>query len=199
MIVYGWNTAKFNTKRPKDLRCHNCNDFGNVSVTKFVKYANIYWIPLFPYRVINEVECHSCGEITHLKDISDELKRHYIDYKSVAPPFWSFSGIAIIIGLVVYGWISNLPDTEGMISKINNIEESRIFEFKTEDDEYSSFKVCSFDEDSIYIVYNEYQSPKQSDMEDVSGTNDFSKDTLSIDRELLLELVEDGTIVDVRW
>ena len=199
MIIYGWNTVNFKTSEPKDLRCHSCNAYGQVTINKYVKYWHLYWIPMFPYGIINELECHSCGSVLQYGSMSEELQRHYLEHKSAKPPFWSFAGLALIAGLIIYGVISSIPDTEGMISKIQNPKVDRIFDYNTEDGEYSSFKITEFDDEYIYFVYNQYQSSSQSDMDQVSSISDFSTDTMMAERKDLIELVNDGTLIDAHW
>ena len=197
--VYGWNSFKIRTKRPQDIRCFECDKIGQMNVNKYVNYAHIFWIPFFPFRIVNEFECVHCRTSINYNEMGVELKRIYGPYKSSVPPIWSFSGIILIAAIILWGWYSNLPDKDRMISIVNAPKENTVFDFKTEDGEYSSFRVCSFDEDYLYIVYNQFQVSNIKDLDRVSEPNFFTQDTLVVDRETLLNEIESGIIRDVHW
>ena len=102
--VYGWNSIKIRAKRPQDIRCFECNKIGQMNVNKYVNYAHVFWIPFFPYRIVNEFECVHCRTSINYNEMGIELKRIYGLHKSSAPPVWSFSGIILII--IEFGFFS---------------------------------------------------------------------------------------------
>lgn len=157
------------------------------------------WIPIFPYKIINEFECVHCRSVLEYSEMGSELKPTYSSFVSRTPPIWSFSGIIIILGIFAYSFISSMPDTEKLVSMINSPEVDRIFDYKMNETTYSTFKVCSFDDNVIRVVYNQYQAKNTIDMERLSEPNFFEQDTVEIEIETLLKDVEDGIIIDAHW
>jgi hypothetical protein len=197
--IYGWNNFKLRAKRPLEMSCYNCNKVGQTNVTKYVKFAHFMWVPIFPYKTINEFECVHCRSVLEYGEMGKDLKQTHRQYISSTPPIWSFSGIIIFIGIFVYFFISNLPDKEKIVSMINSPEVDRIFDYKIDDETYSTFKICSFDDNVIRVVYNTYQADNLKEMERLNEPNFFDQDTIVIEKKELLEQVETGVLLDAHW
>lgn len=196
---YGWNNFKLRTKRPLDMSCYNCNKVGQTNITKYVKFAHFMYVPLFPYQIINEFECVHCRSVLTYGEMDKDLRQSHQQYISATPPVWSFAGLLIILGLVIYSLIPNFADKDNLVSKITTPEVDRIFDYKINEGEFSTFKVCSFDNEFIYVVYNQFQTESSKEMESVSEPNFFTQDTIAIEKKELLEQVDSGLLLDVHW
>ena len=197
--IYGWNNFKLRTKRPLEMSCYNCNKVGQTNVIKYVKFAHFMWVPIFPYKIINEFECVHCRSVLEYGEMDAEMKLSYRSFVSRTPPIWSFSGIIILLGVFIYSFISNLPDKKKLVSMINSPEVERIFDYKVDDETYSTFKICSFDDKVLMVVYNKFQADNVMEMDRLSEPNFFDQDTIVIEKKELLEQVESGLLLDVHW
>ncbi len=197
--VFGWHILKLKTKRPSDLSCYNCSKTGETNVTKYVKFVHFMYVPLFPYWIINEFECVRCRSVIDYDEMGTELKPIFHKYRSIKPPIWSFSGLIIIMGLIIYGFIPNIPDKEVLVARIQKAEKDRVIDYKTEEGEYSSFKICGSDEEKLFIVYHQFQSTDIRDLQKIREPKFYSKDTIIIDKSEVLNQIEEGIIVGVHW
>jgi hypothetical protein len=157
MIVYGTNAKETAHSTSSTATCQHCNTKGSLRFSVFYQYAHIFWIPFFPYKSIGYAECTHCNEVTDKSNMNDELKREYDLLKAEnKPPIWMFSGLgvaALIALLITYSVRSgNKQDVEFM----NSPKVGDVYEYKTEDGNFSTMKVVAVMKDSVGFLPNNY-------------------------------------------
>ena len=101
-IIHGRRTARIKKYIDHHEACKNCQSF-DLTVKIFREYYHFFYIPFFPFvgkRV--EIRCNSCGEPIR----TESLQKKYGD--KVRPPFYLYSGIVLVLGLVLVGIFGNI-------------------------------------------------------------------------------------------
>lgn len=199
-IFHGSGITEFDAKRPKDIQCHHCGAIGKTFVRKYSKTWHLSFIPLFPVWIVDEFECVHCNSVLQFREMDSELKRHYRPFKSRrVPPWWNFSGV--VIALIIIGWssVSYLKKQSTILDRIEHIEAERILDIETEEGKYSTVKVCSVSDDYVAVVFNKFEAEIEKDLSRIDAPNNYSRDTIELERSILQEWVQEGRVKDVHW
>ena len=97
MIFYGWDTRLIKMDDVPDAQCPNCQKKGTMIMSRYVKYAYVYWIPIVPFDSYGMCQCNDCDQILEYPEMPYAIQQHYDKFKEkVSLPLWSFSGIVVI-------------------------------------------------------------------------------------------------------
>ena len=118
MIVFGWNKSTIAATRPQDIKCFNCKQSKQIILSKFVKVFHLMFIPVFPYKIGYEFQCDSCKCTAEFKDMNHSLKQEYGLYRPKRIiPFWHFSGVLLVLGIIAWNKISDFLHTYPLFAK----------------------------------------------------------------------------------
>jgi hypothetical protein len=77
--------------------CPSCETKGATSAHYYTRYAHIFWIPIFPIRIVEDVRCGKC------QNKNDNPYIVIANKKSISHPVWTFSGlIFFVVSLIKY-------------------------------------------------------------------------------------------------
>lgn len=103
MFISGTATLEYSSKRPKDIRCHNCGHIGQTFVRKFLRYWHIWFIPMFPFKLWKEYECVRCEFSNDSKNLTFKVKNYYDDFQpKKVLPLWTFTGFLSVLGFLIW-------------------------------------------------------------------------------------------------
>lgn len=103
IVNFGSAPIKYDSKRHKDIICHNCHQKGQTFVDKYLKYFYILYIPIFTYKFWIKYKCVRCNFEADEKDLSQENQLFYKKFKTKKSlPIWTFSGLIVISFLIIY-------------------------------------------------------------------------------------------------
>lgn len=200
MIIFGWNTYESSSKRPKDIQCFSCGSIGEMFVRKHVKVCQLYFMPIFPYAIWSEVECVRCKSYLQLNNLSPELEQLYGPYKpNILPKLWHLTGLLIIFGLLGWAWFSTIQHKNLMKARVDAIEVGRVIDFQTANKNYSTFKICDQVKDTLFVVYNKFEVDNKTGLSRIFEPTFYSKDTVVLNKNELIEWINDGKVKDVHW
>jgi hypothetical protein len=202
ITVFGWFTVELSNERPKELICHSCHMKGQVNVSRHVKLAQLFYIPLFPLRIIDDFQCVSCESSLTFGEMGSELKSHYKDFKLKRfPRFWHFTGVLLVLMFWLFSVYKSAEEQIVILERLSDLSVGRVIEYQMEDNNYSSMKVCGIDKSSelVNVVYNSVQVDNLDRIDKILFPNYYSKDTLQLTMETILELGENGKIKSVHW
>lgn len=201
MIVWGWNTKEIGTKEIHDA-CKICNA-NRLRLVGLQRIFHICWIPIIPIGKSMYVSCSSCGSEYQSNAILQKAEQQGLSFKT---PWWSFSGLVIIIAFVLFGIHENSKNDETIQNFKNHPQVGMYFTFKFPFDEelkktpFSLGKIEEIKDNKIVIRFsnyaysNEYKaagaaknSKKDSD-KDLSETIEFEpQDFQKIDFQKIID------------
>jgi len=197
MIFYGSKGVHLHTEQVSGVKCSHCEQTSSHTVSIYGKYAHIYWIPFFPLGKKGISECNHCKATFEPKEMSESLKLAHKNVKgNVKTPIWHWSGIGIIAVVIgISGFLSAQHDKD-VVTYIDKPKVGDVYEFKP-NEYYSLAKVTSVDQDSVYVISNDYETEKHSDLNTIDKASNYTTEPYGISRKKIKELFKSKEILDV--
>ncbi len=198
MIIYGSKTVHLDSVRLDTITCESCRTQGSIVLNVFRKHAHIFWIPLFPIGKRGLSECDHCKNVLEAKDMQEPLKSEYHRFKNnTKGPIWQFAGLAIIAVLIVWGNYASGQNEKLELEYIVSPMEGDIYEYKIEARSYSTLKVMSVSNDSVFVSPNEYEISKMSKIHKIDKLENYPEFSYGISRVKLKEMYDSGDIIGI--
>lgn len=199
MIIYGTKSKEL-AKQVLTDKCPNCGRQNSIEIYVFQKYAHVFWIPLFPIGKTALSQCEHCKQVLKEKQIPSSLLSSYATLKGQSKtPIWTFSGLALIVALIAFAFVSEKKKDEKNAKLILSPQSGDIFEVKTEHHQYTLYKVDGLQGDSVLIRVNNYETNKVTGLSDLKrkGEAAYSEDLFAIHKKDLQQMLDKGEIMDI--
>ncbi|MEL6253544.1 MAG: zinc-ribbon domain-containing protein [Bacteroidota bacterium] len=198
MIIYGRSGAKnIQSQSFPGSTCPHCQS-NSIEGHVYSTYAHVFWIPVFSLGKRTVVQCNSCGHEFKKKERPLAIQNKLIELKGdYKVPVWHFAGAFLLAILVAGAFFQSGKKEKERQAFIAAPIQGDIYELKLDYKQYSSFKVLEVDNDSLTIVYNLYETNKMSGLRSINKEENFEGDVYRLDRSVLPEMLEDGSIVDI--
>ena len=185
-----------------NAKCSHCGTKGSLEMFTFSRYFHIFWIPFFPYKKDAITQCNHCKQVLHKKEFSSELLSDYEEMKvNAKTPYWQFIGLVLFVVLVIAVVNSIREDNKKDIAWLSAPEKGDVYEIHTTDGTYTLYKVSEVTNDSVYVIFNKFQSTKRSGLTK-SKMNEadsyIEEDYLAIAKKDLLKMKDKDEIEAVR-
>jgi len=199
MLVYG-RKAKLLAAETYTGKCTNCGMLATVQISLVQKYLHVFWLPFVPIGKTGVSKCSNCKQVLKLKempvaytDVYDVLKQQ------VKTPLYMYSGavvLAIIISAAVYEDIQNGKKNTLLITAP---QKGDVFEIKTEEGQYTLYKVDGIHGDTVFVRQNQYETDKESGLSGLKQKGDtaYTRETMELLKQTLKKMLDDGEIIDV--
>jgi len=201
MIFYGTRGTKIKEGQINNVVCPNCDNLTSMSYGIYGRYAHLYWIPTFPIGKKTIIECNSCKKTYNVANLPQAIKTKFeFEKQGARTPIWYFSGVIVIvciIGLISY---SVAQDNVENSEQIANPLEGDVYRLQMDGSYYSTMKVIKVTVDSVFVVYNDYETDQKSGISTIDVEKNYSESPESADsytKEELQFYFEEGTIYDV--
>ena len=156
MIIYGTSSKDLGTRKIQSAKCPNCES-NEIYVNAISKYADLFWIPVFPYSKKFFSVCQNCEQVLEKKEMPQQLKDKVdMEKHHFKTPFYLFSGLIIIALLIGYAFYASSQHDKEMADHVTHIEANDIMVFKEASKEYSFAKVVEVRNDTIFIKQGQY-------------------------------------------
>ena len=199
MIIYGSKATQIATENINHM-CSNCGTSNSIQITVFQKYAHVFWIPFFPIGKTGVTQCSNCKQVLEKKEFTEILKGSYNTLKATSKtPVWTFSGLALLCLLIIFGVISGKEKDEKNAKLILSPQKGDIYEVKIDYKQYTLYKVDTVAGDTVFILINEYETNKIRGLEGLKKRGDeaFMLEPLPIVKTKLKSMLEKGEIIDI--
>jgi hypothetical protein len=198
MIFYGTNSSRLKDGQLPNVTCPNCENQTSMTYSVFGKYAYLYWIPVFPMGKVNILECNHCKRTYKLKELPEQIQRKFETEKHTGIPLLHFSGLAIIVLAIAYFAYSSSKHKEDEAVFIKTPAIGDVYSIKSESPgHFTTMKVTEVKNDSIYVVFNDYEIDKQSAIYKIDKASNYSDYTDGYTKEEIVSLYENKTIYNI--
>ncbi len=186
MIIYGTSSKDLGTRKLQGVKCPNC-EATEIHAQAVSRYADVFWIPIFPYSKKFFTVCGNCNQVLEKKQMSQQMKdKLEMEKNHFKTPFYLFSGLIIIALLIGIGIYMSKSNDAAMAENVKHIEANDVIVFKEKSKEYSFAKVTEVRNDTIVIKYGQYvyeggySAPSESEFNSKKATvTDFYAEDLS--------------------
>lgn len=198
MIIYGSKAVRLNSAQSKVSICPGCGTQGSLVFSVYRRHAHIFWIPLFPIGMIGVSQCQHCNQLLEAKNMPENIRRDYEVLKNhTKKPLWQFAGLAIIVGLIIWGNISSSNGEKLEVNYLASPLTGDIYKYKIESKRYTTLKVVRVSNDSVFISPNEYETDKLTGVYKIDKQQNYSDMVYGISKENLNAMHKRGEIYDV--
>lgn len=191
---------KFSSNRPKGIDCYQCGAKNQIVINGIVKGISLFFMPLFPYKIRQEVSCSNCNTSLCLDEMDKPLRKKYNKYviKHI-PQFWHFGGLLILVGIIIMSFISSFQKSNQITDRLTKIEKGRIIEYEINSKMFSILKVVNIQSDSVGVFLNNIVAESKSGISKIKYAESYSNDTIYWSKKELLEMHHSKKIIDVYW
>ena len=198
MIIYGSKAVHLKTAQSKTATCPSCGTQGSLTISVFRKHAHVFWIPLFPIGKKGVSQCQHCKNILETKEMPEPIKRECENLKNESKgPIWQFAGLVVIAVLIAWGSYASGEDKKLELEYIKSPQVGDIYEYKIETGSYSTLKVVSVTNDSVFVSPNEYEISKMSKIYKIDKPENYSDVSYGISNSKIKEMYNSGEIFDI--
>ena len=199
MIIYGTNTARIKTKDMPKVQCSNCNETGYKKMSRYVKYVHLFWIPTFPYGTDGLSQCTNCDFILNYDEMYRSEQDHFNEFKEFARlPIWSFSGVILVLGVILWAIISNDLDDKATREYAMAPMKGDVCYLKWAPESFSTLRVSGVLDDSLWVNFNVYETSQQSGINDIDVNSNYSTDTMVISQAYLMDMLDLEQIIEIK-
>ena len=82
-----------------------------------------------------------------------------------------------------------------MLNQVDFLEINQKFDFKTESDNYSIFKVVNINTNKLGIIYNKLEVKSKDNLVEIDSKNNYSDDTIASSIAELKNWIEEDKII----
>lgn len=198
MLIFGTKHSHVATEQLHSENCPHCETQGSVFMAVFAKYFHLYWIPFFSVGKTVTATCGHCKLALPEEQIPSPISAYIPTAKSRSKtPIWQFVGLAIFGIMITFAVMSNREMREKEKNYINNPQAGDMYEYKTEDGNYSSMKVMKVVGSELEVSLNEYSVNKQSGLDKIDLPENFSSEPILMDRGKIELMFDRNEIVGV--
>lgn len=164
------------------------------------RYAHIFWIPLFPIGKVFATQCQHCRHVLEENEIREAYRMPYQEMKQqLTIPIWTFTGLGIITVLIFFGIFNSMVAEQKNQALIEYPLEGDIYEYKTDDGQYTLMKVAGIRSDTVFVYPNNYAATKLGGLRKLKEQADttYSEFTISFLKSDLRDLLEKNQIMNI--
>lgn len=199
MIIYGSRASHLRSIQLTNEHCPHCGTQGSVTMFTMGRYAHVFWIPLFPIGRVSVSQCQHCKQTLEENQMPAQIKAyHQRNLSETRIPLWQFAGLFLIFMAVAFGVYANSKDAEQESAYLQDPQAGDIYEFKTGDGSYTTFKLMHVTSDSVIVIYNAYEVNKITGISQIDKEENYSDTVMyALSRAEVKALHEKGDIIDI--
>ena len=199
MIIYGTGKKKLLSETVME-KCPNCGNQFCIDVIIYQKWFHVFWIPIVPNGKTGVSQCSKCNQVLTPYHMAPNIKVTYDHLlKQAKAPIWTYSGIALIFVLIAFFTINDFMNDAKNKKLVLEPQKGDILEVKTGDNLYTLYKVDKVEGDSVFILFNNYETNKSTGLNDLKrkGEDAYSPVIFSFSKKDLQAMYKKGKILDI--
>jgi C4-type Zn-finger protein len=199
MIIYGSRTYQLKSIQLTNEHCPHCGTQGSVAMFTMARYAHIFWIPFFPLGRVSVTQCQHCKQTLEENQMPAQIKAyHHRNLSETRLPLWQFSGLALIFMAIVFGAFANKADAEERSAFLQDPKVGDVYELKTGEGNYTTFRLMDITTDSVIVNYNSYEVNKVTGLPQIDKEENYVDSLVYIlSRTELDSMHREGNILDI--
>lgn len=201
IVLIGTQTSLIQQGQIIEVDCPKCYAEKSLTYRIYSKYVHITTIPLFPVGKIFESECNNCNQNFDYEDFSENNKERIINIKEIKnaeTPFWTYLGITILIGFIIFQ-INNYIENNNLITeRIKTPTIGDVYNLKLTSGYYSTIRIDKINNDSIFTTQNDYDTYLPFDVDEIDKPENYTNHKIIYSRKKLLELYKNDIVTSIK-
>ncbi len=178
MIFYGTKASVLKNGQVRNIICPHCNESSTFNFSVYGRYAHIYWIPFFPIKKINVVECQNCKSSYDVKEMPQNIKTKFetnYNITSVKTPITHFSFAILILIVILFAFISGIKTDNNTVNYAKNPKAGDIWHIKMRDGSFGLIRVDEVRRDSVLVTVNDMVIDLKTETDQLNNPEYFTK------------------------
>jgi len=200
MIVFGTRSTNLKNGQIINADCPMCKTQTSMRYSIFGKYAHVYYIPLVPVKKITVAECNTCKTTFEYIVLPDATRRK-LDFEKekqgVKIPYWMYSGLLIIAGLVSFGFYESKKAEANTAEYVKNPKVGDVYSFKLDNGHFTTARVDKVARTEVYVTFSDYEIDLESDIDRVDEPQNYTKQKDTFDLIAMQRLYNEKTIFEI--
>lgn len=199
MVFYGSKTRTLKKGQLTNINCPKCDTRQTIHYAVYGKYAYAYWIPLFPIGKTTIVKCNYCKNDFKQKELPEQTKQKFeLETADTKYPIWYFSGLILLITAITTAFYLSKKDAENDKLYIQDPVVGDLYSIKSSKNEYyTSMRVTEVTTDSVFVVFNDYEIDRKSQIYKIDKTENYTTETDGYSKEEITSLFKTKFIFEV--
>jgi hypothetical protein len=198
MIIFGSRETYIGTARLRNGTCPACGQMDVLVVNMYCEYFHLFWIPMFPFRRRALAECRNCEHAIENRYMEGDVRDDYKEAKrSNRIPLWQFSGTVLLVLIIAQSIYSAQREKNRELDYISNPMAGDVVEYKTEDKEYSTFRIIQVTTDSLLVLFNDYVTTLSSGIPEIDVDSCYGQEYYYISRKDMEQMYNEYVIYDI--
>lgn len=198
MIIFGRSATHVKIAESQDAICGNCQNKGTLVFDVFSTHFHVFWIPVLPIGKIGSTTCTHCRDTTTSARMPKELRNAFRAIKKDAKtPLWQYSGIGVAFLMLASLFFMGKNSNKNALAYLEKPKVGDTYRFKVDKDTFSTLKVTSVAEDSIYVVFNNHEIDKMSSIYKIEKQENYAEEQVAMSRLEVKEMYDLNTIYSV--
>src|SRR5687768_1747886 len=198
MIIYGSRSSHVKSIQLDNEACPHCSTHGSVTMSTFTRYAHVFWIPFFSLGRFSVSHCQHCKQTLTVKEMPAQIRAYHLrNLAETRLPLWQFAGVALLSVGIGFSVFANNLDKEVQAERVKSPMAGDVYELKTNEGAYTTFRIVNVKMDTIAVHLNNYEVKTVSGINKLDKDENYSDSTYLIPVSTLQEMFTAGEIVDI--
>lgn len=199
MIIFGSRNAYLGSAPVHNISCPSCQNINTLQFSIYRKHAHIFWIPVFPVQKEVFAHCSHCKYTMTQKEMPEQIKKRALKAKQDSKsPIWQFSGSIIIGLLALFLMFSTSKKKDRELGYLEAPRAGDVYKYKVEAGRYTTLKVQAFQNDSVYLAPNAYETDKLSGLYRIDKDSSYLDEVYGFSRREIDSMYNSGRIYGIQ-
>jgi hypothetical protein len=198
MIVFGSKAVHLKTVELEEAICPSCGTEDSLLLSVYRKHIHLFWIPIIAIGKRGQSVCEYCKHVMQVAYMPDEVKRDYeVLKKENKGPVWQHIGLVLIIGIIISANIMSSNNKKLEQEYLTAPLVGDVYSYKIGPKQYSTFKVVSVSNDTVFVSPNEYETNKTTGIRDVDNEENYADMIIGMAKTRISSMYDEGDIFNV--
>ncbi len=198
LLILGTKSTEIKRGNFSGAICPKCREVAGFDYFVYSKYTHLTLIPLFPVGKEAVVICDDCNEIIDINDLDDTIvEKLASENNNLKNPIWMYFGsflLVLILAYAIYNYFKSDNQTE---TYIQNPTINDVYCIKDAKGFYSTFRIDTISNDSIFATQNDYQVGMPYEIEDININEYYTNSKINYSKKEIENLYNEDKITSI--
>lgn len=198
MVSFGTKSTHLASAKAHDRYCVGCQKYDTIVLNVFRKQIHLFGFPILPLSKTGNAFCQNCKKVWEEEEMSEFVQHEYLILKNeIKGPSWQLSGGVLFLGVAIALSLVSNNTNRKELEYLSSPLKGDVYEYKTNDTQYSTMKISTVSTDSIYVSLNRHKIDKASQLNWIDKLENYQKNTVAFERQKINDMYNNGTILEI--
>lgn len=198
MVLLGTKSTHLASVKAPDRYCIGCEKYDTLVLNVFSKQIHLCGIPILPVHKTGNAFCQYCKKVVEEEQMSELIQHEYQIVKNdIKRTSWQLSGGIFLLGAALALSLVNKRTNHVELRYLAAPQKGDIYEYKTDDTQFSTMKISRVSADSLYLLLNRHKIAQASGLYWIDKAENYQKSTIAFERQKINDMYNDGQILEI--